>query len=114
MRLKKSLELTQMELLFSHRAPITLPVERQRDLTAALADLLLNAAIIKCEEPISDIHREVEDASEANVEAAGLQHHMEGAAKSGVRGRLRIRQDGIADQGCRWPREKNRRTLQTD
>ena len=36
MRLKKSLELTQMELLFSHRAPITLPAERQRDLTAAL------------------------------------------------------------------------------
>ena len=66
MRLKKSLELTQMELLFSHRAPITLPVERQRDLTAALADLLLNAATIECEEPISDTHREVEDASEAN------------------------------------------------
>ena len=47
MRFKKSLELTQMELLFSHRAPIILPVERQRDLTAALADLLLNAAITK-------------------------------------------------------------------
>jgi hypothetical protein len=66
MRLKKCLELTQMELLFSHRAPITLPAERQRDLTAALADLLLNAATIKYEEPISDITREVEDASEAN------------------------------------------------
>jgi hypothetical protein len=66
MRLKKSLELTQMELLFSHRAPITLPAERQRDLTAALADLLLNAATIKYEEPISDITREVEDVSEAN------------------------------------------------
>lgn len=66
MRFKKSLELTQMELLFSHRAPITLPVERQRDLTAALADLLLNAATIKCDESIPDAHREVEDASEAN------------------------------------------------
>ena len=66
MRLKKSLELTQMELLFSRRAPITLPVERQRDLTAALSDLLLNAATIECEEPISDTHREVEDASETN------------------------------------------------
>jgi hypothetical protein len=66
MQLKKSLESTQMELLFSHRAPITLPVERQRDLTAALADLLLNAVTIKCEEPISDTHREAEDASEAN------------------------------------------------
>jgi hypothetical protein len=58
MRFKKSLELAQMELLFRHRAPIILPVERQRDLTAALADLLLNAATIK---PM-----EVEDASEAN------------------------------------------------
>jgi hypothetical protein len=66
MRLKKSLELTQMGLLFSHRAPITLPVERQRYLTAALADLLLNAATIKCGEPISDAPREVEDAPKAN------------------------------------------------
>ena len=66
MRLKKSLELTQMELLFSHRAPITLTVERQRNLTAALADLLLKAATIKYEEPISDSYMEVEDASEAN------------------------------------------------
>ena len=66
MLLKKSLELAQMELLFSHRAPITLPVERQRDLTAALADLLLNAATISYEEPISDTRMEVEDASEAN------------------------------------------------
>jgi hypothetical protein len=65
MRLKKSLELAQMELLFGHRAPITLPVERQRDLTAALADLLLNAATNKCGEPIPDAQREVEDASEA-------------------------------------------------
>jgi hypothetical protein len=66
MGLKKSLELTQMELLFSHRAPITLPAERQRDLTAALADLLLNAATTKSSGPIPDTHREVEDASEAN------------------------------------------------
>ncbi len=58
MRFKKSLELAQMELLFSHRAPIILPVERQRDLTSALADLLLNAATIK---PM-----EVENAPEAN------------------------------------------------
>jgi hypothetical protein len=58
MRFNKRLELVQMELLFRHRAPIILPVERQRDLTAALADLLLNAATIK---PM-----EVEDASEAN------------------------------------------------
>jgi|NGEPerStandDraft_6_1074524.scaffolds.fasta_scaffold210354_2 hypothetical protein len=66
MRFKKSLELKQMELLFSHRAPITLPVERQRDLTAALADLLLNAAAVKSGEPIPEVHREVKDASEAN------------------------------------------------
>jgi hypothetical protein len=66
MRLKKSLELTQMELLFSHRAPIALPIERQRDLTAALADLLLNAATNKYGEPTPDAQREVEDASEAD------------------------------------------------
>lgn len=66
MRFKKSLELTQMELLFSHRAPITLPVERQRDLTAALADLLLNVAAVKSSEPIPGDQREVEDAREAN------------------------------------------------
>ena len=66
MRLKKSLVLTQMELLFSHRAPITLPVERQRVLTAALADLLLDAATIKSGEQIPNTHGEVEDASEAN------------------------------------------------
>jgi hypothetical protein len=66
MRLKKSLELTQMELMFSRRAPITLPVERQRDLTAALADLLLNAAAVKPSEPIPGAQREVEDAYEAN------------------------------------------------
>ena len=64
MRFKNSLELTQMELLFSHRAPIILPAERQRDLTAALADLLLNAAILKPTEP--GARMEVEDASEAN------------------------------------------------
>jgi hypothetical protein len=66
MQLKKSLELTQMNLLFSHRAPIALPVERQRDLTAALADLLLNAATIQSSDPIPDAPKEVEDASEAN------------------------------------------------
>jgi len=63
MRSKKTLELAQMELLFSRRAPITLPVEKQRDLTAALADLLLNAATVECDRPIQDTHREVEDAS---------------------------------------------------
>jgi hypothetical protein len=48
------------------------------------------------------------------VEAAGLLHDMEGVAKSDVRGRLRIRQNGISYQGCRWPREKDRRTLEAD
>ena len=66
MQLKTMLELTQMELSFSRRAPITLPEEKQRDLTAALADLLLNAATINSEEPIPDTQRKVEDASEAN------------------------------------------------
>jgi hypothetical protein len=51
------LELTQMELLFSHRAPITLPMDRQRDLTAALADLLLNAATVECDKPTKPLGR---------------------------------------------------------
>jgi hypothetical protein len=38
-------------------------MDRQRDLTAALADLLLNAATVECDRPIQDTHREVEDAS---------------------------------------------------
>jgi hypothetical protein len=60
------LELTQMELLFSRRAPITLPVEKQRDLTAALADLLLNAAADKSSEPTPEVQTEDEDASETD------------------------------------------------
>ena len=66
MRSKKMLELTQMELLFSRRAPITLPVEKQRDLTAALADLLLNAAAAKSSEPTPEVQMEDEDASETD------------------------------------------------
>ena len=66
MRPKKTLTLAQMELLFSHRAPITLPMERQRDLTAALADLLLNAAADKSSEPTPEVQTEDEDASETD------------------------------------------------
>jgi hypothetical protein len=66
MRSKKTLELTQMELLFSRRAPITLPEEKQRDLTAALADLLLNAAAAKSSEPTPEVQMEDEDASETD------------------------------------------------
>jgi hypothetical protein len=66
MRLKKTLGLTQMELLFSRRAPTTLPEGKQRDLTAALADLLLNAAAAKSSEPIPEVQMEDENASEAN------------------------------------------------
>lgn len=54
MRFKKTLEQTQMELLFSRRAPITLPLEKQRDLTAALADLLLSAAAVKSGEAVPE------------------------------------------------------------
>ena len=66
MRPKKTLTLAQMELLFSHRAPITLPMDRQRDLTAALADLLLNAAADKSSEPTPEVQTEDEDASETD------------------------------------------------
>jgi hypothetical protein len=66
MRFKKTLELTQMQLLFSRRAPMTLPEEKQRDLTAALADLLLTAAAAKVSEPTPEVQREVKNASETD------------------------------------------------
>jgi hypothetical protein len=55
-----------MELMFSDRAPITLPKEKQRDLNAALADLLLNAAAVKFSDPIPEDQREVESASKVD------------------------------------------------
>jgi hypothetical protein len=41
---KKTLETTQMSLLFSNSKPMILPEDKQRELAIALADLLLNAA----------------------------------------------------------------------
>ena len=42
---RKTPEKTQMNLLFCHSKPMTLPDDKQRELAIALADLLLNAAI---------------------------------------------------------------------
>jgi len=41
---KKTLETTQMNLLFRNSKPMMLPADKQRELAIALADLLLNAA----------------------------------------------------------------------
>ena len=41
---KKIPETTQMNLLFCDSKPMMLPDDKQRELTIALADLLLNAA----------------------------------------------------------------------
>jgi hypothetical protein len=41
---KKTSELNQMNLLFCDREPIMLPLNKQQELAAALADLLLNVA----------------------------------------------------------------------
>ena len=65
MPLEKPLNLQQMNLLFSGRPPLQLPDEKQRDLTAALADLLLNAAEAVCSEPCAAHEREDEYASQA-------------------------------------------------
>jgi hypothetical protein len=65
MPLKKPSNLEQMNLLFNSRPPLQLPGERQRDLTAALVDLLLNAAEA-ISEPCSETAMEDEDASEAD------------------------------------------------
>lgn len=58
--------LQQMNLLFNGRPPLQLPGEKQRDLTAALADLLLNAAEATCSEPCPEIEREDKDASKTD------------------------------------------------
>jgi hypothetical protein len=42
---KKTPEMNQMNLLFCDREPIMLPLDKQQELTAALADLLLNVAV---------------------------------------------------------------------
>ena len=41
---KKTSEASQMNLLFCDSKPMMLPDDKQRELTIALADLLLNAA----------------------------------------------------------------------
>ena len=41
---KKTLRTIQMNLLFCDSKPMMLPEDKQRELTIALADLLLNAA----------------------------------------------------------------------
>ena len=42
---RKTPETTQMNLLFCDSKPMTLPLDKQQELAAALADLLLNAAV---------------------------------------------------------------------
>jgi hypothetical protein len=66
MPLEKTSNLQQMNLLFSGRPPLQLPGEKQRDLTAALADLLLNAAAAACSEHCAEHEREDKDASQAD------------------------------------------------
>ncbi len=63
MRSKRTTELPQLPLLFHRAAPITLPREKQRDLTAALADLLLHAAAVLSSASESS-QQEVEHAPE--------------------------------------------------
>jgi len=69
MRLKRSLELTQMGTAVQPSRPITLPVERQRDLTAALADLAtFNARPLTARADLRYPKEEVEDASKLTIE----------------------------------------------
>ena len=41
---------TQMNLQFNNSEPMILPQDKQRELTMALADLLLNAAVVDATE----------------------------------------------------------------
>ncbi len=63
MRSKRTRELPQLPLLFHRPAPITLTTLKQRDLTAALADLLLHAAAVPSSASES-CQQEVEHAPE--------------------------------------------------
>jgi len=45
MKPKKTSETRQLNLLLCDSKPMTLPQDKQRELAAALADLLLNAAV---------------------------------------------------------------------
>ena len=63
MRAKKTWEVPQLQLLFHRPAPITLTTLKQRDLTTALADLLLNAAAVPSSASESS-QQEVEHAPE--------------------------------------------------
>jgi hypothetical protein len=66
MPLKKPSNLAQMNLLFNRSSPLQLPGGKQRALTAALDDRLLNAAEAVCGELYTEIEMEDEDASEAD------------------------------------------------
>jgi hypothetical protein len=46
---RKTPETTQMNLMFCDSKPMMLPDDKQRELTIALADLLLNAATEQAE-----------------------------------------------------------------
>jgi hypothetical protein len=48
MQAKKTRGTPQMNLLFCDSKPIVLPEGKQRELTVALADLLLNAVVEPC------------------------------------------------------------------
>jgi hypothetical protein len=48
MQAKKRLETPQMNLPFCDNKPMVLPEDKQRELTRALADLLMNAVVEVC------------------------------------------------------------------
>ena len=50
---KHQLEATQMNLQFCDTTPLILPQDKQRELAAALTDLLLNAATVELSDPNS-------------------------------------------------------------
>ena len=50
---KHQLEATQMNLQLCDTTPLILPQDKQRELAAALTDLLLNAATVELSDPNS-------------------------------------------------------------
>ena len=51
MKLKHQLEAMQLNLQLCDTTPLILPQDKQRELAAALADLLLNAATVELTDP---------------------------------------------------------------
>ena len=114
---RKTPETNQMNLMFCDSKPMILPDDKQRELTIALADLLLNAAAEPSESDAGVPHRpltpaEAHDVLEPILDALAYVHgqgfvhgHMKPANFMHVEDQLKISSDGL----CRIDESRGRR-----